>query len=189
MPDYMPSETYRINYMRMIDVAGNESENYFSSPQGIDQGLWSDDSADEPSPSVTLTSSNPDIIAPELDVNSISVTAIASNPEQPNGETILTVNFKIRDNISGYTMGGFRIRDPQGITHHYWHYSPDRDNLFPSSFDTVWRAFTATVVLPAGSAPGIWGLAEFAVRDRANNFKVYDFTEIITFEVDAAASD
>ncbi len=189
MPDYMPSEIYRINFMRMIDVAGNESRNYFSSPQGIDQGLWSDDSADEPSPSVTLTSSNPDIIAPELDVNSISVTAIASNPEQPNGETILTVNFKIRDNISGYTRGGFRIRDPQGITHHYWHYSPDRDNLFPSSSDTVWRVFTATVVLPAGSAPGIWGLAEFAVRDRANNFKVYDFTEIITFEVDAAASD
>jgi len=34
----------------------------------------------------------------------------------------------------------------------------------------------------AGYAPGTWGVIEMTLRDRANNFKTYDFTETITFE-------
>ena len=40
------------------------------------------------------------------------------------------------------------------------------------------------MVLPVGSAPGIWGLAELYLRDKANNFAVYDFTETIRFDLD-----
>ena len=38
MPSYMPSGTYRLNYIKMIDEAGNESRNYFAAPSGVDTG-------------------------------------------------------------------------------------------------------------------------------------------------------
>jgi hypothetical protein len=118
-----------------------------------------------------------------LDVNSILVSALPSNPENPNGETILTIDFLVRDDISGYKLGGFYIRDPQGTTNHYWHYPEDWEQIYPTSPANSWQQYSATVILPAGSPPGIWGLAELVTRDRANNFKVYGFTEIISFVV------
>ena len=183
MPEYMPSGQYRLNFMRMIDIAGNTSRTYFRSPDGIDEGMWNDPNADELSPSVTLDTSIPDMVAPELDVNSILVSALPSNPENPNGETILTIDFLVRDDISGYKLGGFYIRDPQGTTNHYWHYPEDWEQIYPTSPANSWQQYSATVILPAGSPPGIWGLAELVTRDRANNFKVYGFTEIISFVV------
>jgi len=34
-----------------------------------------------------------------------------------------------------------------------------------------------------GSIPGIWGLSEMTIFDRAGNFNMYDFTEIVHFDV------
>ena len=39
------------------------------------------------------------------------------------------------------------------------------------------------MLLPAGSAPRIWRVAEIGIWDRVENFKRYDFTEIIYFDV------
>ena len=39
-------------------------------------------------------------------------------------------------------------------------------------------------MLPVGSAPGRWGITELTLIDRAQNFKTYDFTEIVRFDVD-----
>jgi hypothetical protein len=38
MPDYMNSGTWRANYIRQIDEAGNETRNYFATPAGVDTG-------------------------------------------------------------------------------------------------------------------------------------------------------
>ena len=38
-----------------------------------------------------------------------------------------------------------------------------------------------TVILPAGSIPGIWGIAEINVRDRARNLERYNFVELVHF--------
>jgi len=38
------------------------------------------------------------------------------------------------------------------------------------------------VLLPAGSAPGTWGLADMTIYDRAGNLKRHDFTEIVHFD-------
>ncbi|MCY3742676.1 MAG: T9SS type A sorting domain-containing protein [Candidatus Poribacteria bacterium] len=40
------------------------------------------------------------------------------------------------------------------------------------------------IILPVGSPPGIWGIAEIGIRDRAGNLNTYDFTENVRFEVD-----
>lgn len=183
MPYYMPSGTYRLNYIKMIDEAGNESRNYFATPSGIDTGdNFAGDKLDELAKEVILTTSNPDTLPPELDLNNISISAEPTNPESPNGETIVNFKFRVKDDISGYKLGYYTFRDPQGLTSGYYHYPERRSEIFPSAEDLDWYEYTSTVVLPAGSAPGTWGVVELTLRDRALNFKTYNFTEIITFQ-------
>ena len=182
MPSYMPSGMYRLNYIRMIDEAGNESRNYFATPSGVDTGdNFAGDQLDELAKEVFLETSNPDITAPELDLNNLSISATPTNPDNPNGETIVKFTFRVKDDISGYKLGYYKFRDPQGLTSGYYHYPERRSEIFPSAEDLDWYEYTSTVVLPAGSAPGTWGVVELTLRDRALNFKTYNFTEIISF--------
>ena len=44
-----------------------------------------------------------------------------------------------------------------------------------------------TIILPVGSVPGTWGLAEMTVFDKAGNTLRTDFTEIVRFEVNDAS--
>jgi len=185
MPSYMPSGTYRLNYIKMIDKAGNESRNYFATPSGVDTGdNFAGDQLDELAKEVVLETSNPDITAPELDLNNISISATPTNPDNPNGETIVKFTFRVKDDISGYKLGYYTFRDPQGLTSGYYHYPERRSEIFPTAEDLDWYEYTSTVILPAGSAPGTWGVVELTLRDRALNFKTYNFTEIISFQTE-----
>ncbi len=182
IPYYMPSGSYSISYAKIFDLPGNSGEVYFQPPSGSVNPGW--DNPDDVSPSVTIETTNPDVIAPELDLNDIGVSAVPTNPSAPNGETIVTFRFRVKDNISGYQIGSFLLRDPQGSTFQYYHYPPRRSDIFPTTEDLDWKEYEATVVLPPGSAPGTWGVAEMTLRDRAQNFKTYNFTEIVSFVVD-----
>ena len=97
----------------------------------------------------------------------------------------MTLTFRIRDNIAGFTHGYLNLRDPQGIEHGFWVYTNNRSDLFPTGDPSQWTTHTWTVILPPGSAPGTWGLSDMTVYDRAENIKRYDFTEIIHFDVES----
>ncbi|HIL55722.1 MAG TPA: DUF5011 domain-containing protein, partial [Verrucomicrobia bacterium] len=156
----------------MIDQAGNENVIYFS-----------EKTSDEPPVFVTVITANPDITAPELDLNEIYVSAQPTNPLSPNGETIVTLDYNVRDDISGLGVASYYLRDPQGIDHNYFHY---HDNFYSTFFEgdpLSWVSYQDSVVLPVGSAPGFWGVSELYLQDKANNFKVYDFTETIRFDL------
>ena len=181
MPHYMPSSTYRMNYIRMIDEALNRRGVYFTHPG---HGLRPEQSVvDETPQQIELVTNNPDLEPPELDINDIRISAEPTYPEAPNGETLVTVTFRVRDNISGYRIASMELRDPQGIEHQGYHYHAGRSRLFPEGDPTDWTTYTRTVLLPPGSAPGTWGLVEMTIRDRAGNFQRYNFTEIIHFDV------
>ena len=183
VPHYMPSGVYTVVHIDMRDNAGNETGVNFRHSGSSMENL-----SDEPAPEIRLTTETPDYEPPELDLNNISIVATPTRPEDPNGETFVTLKYRIRDNISGVTIADIRLRDPQGIEHFSYMDPKDGDihgsTWFPSEDPSVWSDETWTVLLPAGSAPGIWGIAEIGIRDRANNFKRYDFTEIIHFVVD-----
>ena len=183
MPHYMPSSVYTMNYIKMTDLALNQTGVYFGPPATT---LRQEDSVvDEAAAQVELITNNPDTQAPEVDLNAIEVSAEPTNPDAPNGETRVTLTFRIRDNIAGFTQAYLELRDPQGIEHGFWVEDPNRDDLFPSGDPSRWTTYTWTVILPPGSAPGTWGLANMTVYDRAENIRRYDFTEIIHFEVDS----
>ncbi len=181
MPHYMPSSVYSVSQANMKDKALNERGVYFTDPG---HALRDEETiVDELSPEVVLSTNNPDTQHPELDLNDIQISAQPSNPETPNGETKVQISFKVKDNISGYNLASLSLRDPQGIVHNYWAYNDSSWSLFPEGEQGQWQTYTRTIVLPAGSAPGTWGLTEMTIYDRANNFKSYDFTEIVHFDV------
>jgi VCBS repeat-containing protein len=181
MPHYMPSSNYSMHYISMYDLALNQRGTYFTNSGG---GLRDEDiNLDELPQQIELVTNNQDIEQPELNLNDIQIVAVPTNTDAPNGETIVTVTFKVRDNNSGYNIASLSLRDPQGINHQFWAYNDDTWTLFPTDDATQWHTYTRNIVLPVGSAPGTWGMSEMTIYDRAGNFKGYDFTEIVHFDV------
>ena len=173
MPNYMPSTEYSVNYISMQDIALNYGSAKFTGEDG-----------DEPPVTIELTTTNPDTEPPELDVNRIEVNAEPVNPEAPNGETEVTVSLLHRDNISGLSISTLLLRDPQGGTHLYYIYPEDAWELYPTSDPTEWQTLERVVILPPGSIPGTWGLAEVKLVDRAGNSEPHNFVEIVHFDVE-----
>ena len=185
MPHYMPSSIYSMNYIIMFDQAKNTQGVYFTEPG---HGLRSEDAAiDEPPQRIELVTDRPDLTLPELDVSRISISARPVRPTAPDGETVVKLTYHVRDEGSGYgdgTGGWYYLRDPQGIDHH--HYA---DPYRCKDDAEGWMTCTDEVILPRGSAPGLWGLSEMVLRDKAGNIHRYDFTEIVHVDVDCETKD
>ena len=173
IPEFFRSGTYAVQMIRLIDQAGNEEYVYFSGQNG-----------DQTPVSIDITTSTPDTSPPSLDLNRFSLEATPTNPQAPNGETIVDLSYWVRDDLSGLGVVAFQLRDPQGIEHHYYHYHDNFYGLDYQGDPSAWTAYEATVILPVGSAPGIWGVSELYLRDKANNVANYDFTETIRFDLD-----
>lgn len=179
MPNYMPSSAYSVVRVSMVDLAGNWAGENFTG-----------DDATETPPSVDLVTTNPDTEPPEIDINRISVDAEPTIPDAPNGETRVTVGLRFRDDISGVSTMSMYLRDPQGGTHYYplyVHYLDDDESehgLYPGRDPSKWAPYEKVVILPPGSLPGTWGIAEIGMSDRAGNDQRYNFVEIIHFDVD-----
>ncbi len=171
-PNYMPGGVYSLNHITMRDTALNWSSYYFTDPK-----------MDEEPQTIEIHTTNPDFDPPELNLNNITIEATPTNSEEPNGETIVEIKFYVRDNISGYKLGGMNLRDPNGVTHFFYHYPEHRGKLYFPGDPTTYKEYTKTIVLPAGSIPGIWGLADMQLKDRAGNYYKVNFTEIARFEV------
>lgn len=170
--EYHPTGNYQTTFVVMHDEAKNEGRQYFSkSPP------------DEPSPVVRIQTSNPDLIAPEIDLNKITVRAKPTVPEAPNGETIVTIEYYARDDKSGLGTVNYRLLDPQGISHFEYHYHDNFYEVFFKGDPTAWKKYTINVVLPRGSVPGIWGLQAMELYDKAGNKRSYSFVETIRFDI------
>ena len=184
-PDYFQSGTYSLNYILMEDVALNDGRVYFTDPGHALRG--EETAIDELPATIEIVTTNPDSTLPELDLNGITIQAEPTQPEAPNGETRVDITFRIKDNISGYRSTDMLLRDPQGVTHFFRHYDEDFHDVYFSRDPTVYEIYHKTIVLPVGSPPGTWGLAEMTVYDKAQNALQADFTEIVRFELDDAA--
>lgn len=133
--------------------------------------------------SILIDTTNPDSKFPYLDVNTISISAVPSNVQLPNGETHVHIEYYAKDDKSGLGKVKYALRDPQGILHTNYHYHDNFHTLFfAGNVDEVKR-YDINLILPEGSAPGVWGLAYLKLSDKANNQKTFEFTEIIHFKV------
>ena len=185
MPHYMPSGEYQLNYIYIADIASNERMIWFTD-EGETGGTWV--RVDEAPAKITIETDTPDFQPATLDLNRIAIDARPTNPELPDGETIVDISFYIKDNISGYDHSGLHLRDPNGGVYYSIHhggadYPEAHNSMYFQGDPNIFRKYTETVVLPKGSIPGIWGLQEMVVVDKASNRITHDFTEIVRFEV------
>ena len=183
IPDYFQNGTYTMSTITMEDVALNGGGVYFTDWFGEhnNSGL------DEPPATIEIQTTNPDSTPPFLDINRITIQAEPTQPHAPNGETRVDIIFRIKDNISGYASTDMLLRDPQGVTHFFRHYDVDFWDIYFSRDPKVYETYHKTIILPVGSAPGTWGLAEMNVHDKAQNTLRADFTEIVRFKVEEGA--
>jgi len=182
IPDYFPGGTYKLNYISMEDIALNDRGVYFTDPGHTlrDEEVIIDE---EPA-TIAVQTTNPDDIPPVLDLNQITIQAEPTNIEAPNGETQVDITFRVKDNISGYRSADMYLRDPNGVMHHFRHYDPkDYYKVYFTRDPAVYETYYQTIILPVGSIPGTWGLAQMKVFDKAYNLLRANFTEIIRFEV------
>ena len=100
VPHYMPGGVNELKRLWFEDAINREY-------------VWLPD-IDEQIQKVTIETKNPDTTPPILDVNRITVDAETANPENPNGETFVTVTYYVKDDISGFESGHIAIRDPLG---------------------------------------------------------------------------
>ena len=187
IPDYYPSGTWKLNHILMEDIALNTRGVFFTDPG---HGLRDDQEIlDELPASINIQTKNPDTTPPVLDLNQITIEAEPTNPAAPNGETRVNITFRVKDNISGYRSTDMLLRDPQGVEHFFRHHRNEYyySVYFPGD-PTVYKTYQETIILPVGSVPGIWGLAEMTVWDKAQNKLLADFTEIVRFEVETASA-
>ena len=181
IPDYYQSGTYALNYILMRDAGLNSRGVYFTYPG---HALRDDQEIiDEKPVTIEIQTTNPDSAPPILDLNRITVKAEPTNPEAPDGETAVDITFRIKDDISGYSKTHIYLRDPHGVNHLFRHHHPEFDNTYFSGDTTVYQIYHKTVILPVGSIPGTWGVAEMTVWDKAQNPLRVDFTEIVRFEI------
>lgn len=172
IPEHYSTGEYEVTEVSLIDFGKN---NYFEHTcygglQGQNNRIY-------------IKTANPDNKGPELNLNDITISAVPSNPEAPNGETYVTLKLKIKDDISGLSIGYIKLLDPQGKLHGYWLYTPRYNVNYFEGDPTIETEYTFKFTLPEGSAPGTWGIYEISLTDCALNSSVYDFTEIIHFEI------
>ncbi len=178
--EFYPTADYYLTSLSIRDIAGTETYVQFNKDPNENE---------KPIKSIYIETANPDSIAPELDLNRISVYAEPATPDSPDGETFVTINYYAKDDKSGLDNVYFNLKDPQGIMHGDYHYHRNFYTLYFDGTPSVWERYTINYTLPKGSAPGIWGVADITLEDKAMNGKNYNFVETMIFEPDNSTSD
>jgi len=193
IPDYYPSGYYSVSMLNAFDVANNiswvymvkDTSNFYIKPSNKSNFKDIRDS-------IYIKTPFPDYVAPEVDVNNITITAQPTNPIAPDGETRVDISLLARDlsDFPGHEAGlnriRYNLRDPLGVFHHYdsWNDNGlfDFYSIIPDG-NSDWKVINLNVLLPKGSPPGKWGLSSIQTQDRAGNFRNYSFVEYVRFDV------
>lgn len=192
--DYFPTGYYSFVQGYVSDQAGNSSWVQFV--DDVDAYPYADNIKTFVAvrKSIYVETEFPDIIKPVIDENNITVTAEPTNPEAPNGETRVDINFNARDlsDFPGHEAGvrsvSLVLRDPQGKqfgfqTGNSTMNHPDLDlaNTEPDR-NSDWKNYRFDLVLPQGSAPGVWGISDIVIQDKVGNTQSYNFVEYVRFD-------
>ena len=191
--DWSPSGWYSVSQVRTEDIAKNGASLYLvndleafdDSPAHIYEAVRD---------SIYIQTNHPDYIAPEIDLNNITINAEPTNAESPNGETRVDISFLVRDlsDYPGHESGAkqvwWTLRNPLG--YEFTFSSEGQSDVLEKNRTTFlphghsdWDLVRLNTLLPRGSAPGKWGMSSMHVVDRNNNIRKYSFTEYVRFDV------
>lgn len=168
---YRAPANYSVSRLCMTDLARNQACESFTASPSTHAPVW-----------VRIATASPDAQPPTLDLNNLTVRAEPTNPNAPNGETVVRIAYWARDDLSGLGSVNYRLLDPQGTSHFQYHYHRNFYTNFFVGNASSWEAYHIRVVLPPGSAPGTWGLESLELSDKADNVAAHSFVENVHFE-------
>ena len=188
--EYYPTGYYKPVQQYSKDMANQFSDTYFV--ENLDEFIISEELIGRQfkiqRDSIYIETEFPDIQKPEIDINQISVRAEPSNPDAPNGETRVDIDFFARDlsdfpgKESGFSLVVANIRSPEGKEFRFDVRNPNVDDNHPA-YNSDWYRMNLNFLLPAGSAPGIWGISSMYIEDLVGNGRHYSFVEYVRFDV------
>ena len=109
--DYWQTGTHKVQFLSMLDIAKNPQQVYFSDYQGR-YGDTAIQLEEQPA-AIYIQTTHPDSTLPVLDYNRITVSAVPTRPHAPDGETIVDISFRAKDDFSGVHIFSMFLRDPQ----------------------------------------------------------------------------
>jgi hypothetical protein len=178
MSPYLPSGMYGIYQMLLISTFKGLQYNF---------AIADDSPGFSRMPLVELESSNGDVKPPELDLNAIQISAAPVNPDKLNGATNVRIKLRSRDLKSGISEILYCLRSPLDRLScaSVGRGRSDLDRgILPDNDTRDWTEYSGTIKLPAGSAPGTWGVDYVTLRDRVGNIDIHRFTEPVKFIVE-----
>lgn len=194
IPEYYPSDYYSITFLNTTDIAKNVSSTWLS----VDTASFNDNPTKgifkDLRDSIYIETSYPDTLAPiaKIGVGEILIDAEPVNPVSPDGETKIEIKVIAKDTSNYFgkeaslTKIEYILRDPKGIDHRF-QYFPDGGNGFgtltPDSAAYEWNSYKMNARLPKGSTPGLWGMTELLLWDKAGNQRRYSFVEYVRFDL------
>lgn len=126
-----------------------------------------------------IVTKNPDYVKPELDWNSVRIKAVPVYPQEPNGETDVTIWYKVRDDNSGAGWISYVLLKPNGdIIFDYDYHNNFYTEYFIGGLSSEYKEHEVKIKLPPGSPPGTWILREVVIHDKAGNTSTNNFVEI-----------
>jgi hypothetical protein len=193
IPEYFHSGYYSVSMLNSSDIAGNYTNVYMvKDTANFHIKLGKLDTFKDVRDSLYVSTPYPDYIAPEIDLNRITVSAKPTNATAPDGETRVDISLLTRDlsdfptHESGVKHIQYVLRDPLGGEHGYSSWNDnmllDYYSLKPVS-NSEWQLVNLNILLPKGSPPGKWGISSMQTLDRAGNFRNYSFVEIVRFDI------
>jgi len=196
---HAPAGAYYVSMVNLADVAGNTRRQFFTQQkEGWTccgrVGNTPDDefpvavALPECAKGASLSAAAPcvqsDITPPELDRTSLAAKVERDAGGKGKGEAVIT--FRARDAGAGVGTIGYRVMDPQGMSHAGY---VKHDNAYGPAFKgdpAAWAEYELRFALPRGSPPGRWMLESLDIHDKAGNQKHHQMVEIAVFRPGAA---
>jgi hypothetical protein len=194
IPHFYPTGEYTVNWAIADDIAMNTSSIYLTEDVANSNANGFNIFAEQRQ-MIYIETIYPDVLPPMVDLNSIDISASPTQPDSPNGETLVTIECMLQDtsDFDAYAAGlkhvTYTLRNPLGeeFTFTAWD-DLGGANYYYSTFapepSNEWKTVTIERVLPVGSAAGTWGLSHLQMMDRAHNIKNHSFVEYMHFELD-----
>lgn len=167
MPRYAEPGIWTIQYIRLMDLAGNVVR-----PTGTELAA-----AGFPV-TVNVIDATPDFAPPQL----AGITMSPSSLVVSASDVVVTVNMTVTDDASGFVADSpghtdFEITSPSS---HQSRFIPISDwkLISGTSVNGVWQA---SFVMPRYSEPGIWRIVSLRLHDRAGSQRIYSASDLAPF--------
>lgn len=169
IPSYYSSGTYILDSITVRDLAINTSIFSYDEPDFL---------LENEKHSIDIFTSNPDDNGPILNVNDIAINARPIYYENPNGDYILNIDLKIKDDISGFSDGYIYVKNSYGESYSNHLYLQMNEAPTNDSEIKEERVYHFSLTVNCNDSSGTLWVTGIKLYDNALNVATYNFDDL-----------